>query len=70
MSKERKGMDIEATMEWANSGKGEPVIASRRTQERHDSEWQNIKVIHKDDKEGLRKALEESKAFRAKYGIK
>lgn len=48
---------------------GPPCIASAATQARHDSEWQNPTVIARGDTEGLRKAVNESKAFRAKYSL-
>lgn len=47
-----------------------PVVGTQKTQERHDSEWQNVQVIRKDDAKGLRKALDEANAFYANHGMK
>ncbi|MFS1430341.1 hypothetical protein LMH73_025305 [Vibrio splendidus] len=62
---------VDNAIAWLKSAEGKPpVIASRNTQLRHESEWQNMTIIHKDDKEGLRNALEQSKKFKERYGIK
>lgn len=61
---------MKEAIEWLKSGEGKPVIASRRTQERHDSEWQNPTVIAKGDVEGLKAALEEHRRFHDKYSVR
>lgn len=52
---------------WLKEAEGKPpVVASRRTQARYNSEFQPI-VIHKDDKEGLKKVLQAQKEFTERF---
>lgn len=42
----RGKFDLEKARAWANSGKDRPpLIASKETTERHQSEWQGVKVV-------------------------
>ncbi|MFS1430342.1 hypothetical protein LMH73_025310 [Vibrio splendidus] len=46
-----------------------PVVGTKKTQDRHDSEWQDTIIIKKGDAHGMRKAIEEKNAFYKKCGI-
>lgn len=52
---------------WLKEAEGKPpVIASRRTQARYNSEFQPT-VVHKGDKEGLKKILQDHKEFKERF---
>lgn len=57
---------IDSALAWANSAPNK-VAASRQRIERHQNEWKNTKVINKNDKEELKRILEQKRAFYDRY---
>lgn len=61
-----QNFDLKKAIEWANSGNGEPVIASRNTQRRHESEFKPV-AIPKNDPKALKEHLEKQAAIMERY---